>query len=240
MAGLAPILCCIIGMALALALVMPSTVAFVASSSLLNTRSNSCWHGVDQSRSSRSSFPLCMMAEKKNRKARRLADGQKRKSTSSKSPRQPARSASDTKWLQVLDVASSIEAGSVKVVSAKYKGEDKFFALATYGGKYFAVSEGCGRCKFPMINGKVKVLVGNGKVEDIKEGEMQDPEASVAAVCPLCGAIFDMTTGLIAGEQPKGLLPSLVSKLVSQTAAEKVTPYQAQALSTGALVVRVD
>lgn len=37
------------------------------------------------------------------------------------------------------------------MVSGKYKGNDKFFTLATYGGKFFAVSEACGRCKFPMV-----------------------------------------------------------------------------------------
>lgn len=41
----------------------------------------------------------------------------------------------------------------------------------------------------------MKVLVGPGKTEDIKEGEQQDPEASVVLVCPLCGAFFDMSTG---------------------------------------------
>lgn len=39
-----------------------------------------------------------------------------------------------------------------KVVSAKYKGNDQFFALATHGGRFFAVSEACGRCKFPMVS----------------------------------------------------------------------------------------
>ncbi len=46
--------------------------------------------------------------------------------------------------------------------------------------------------------------------------------------------------GAIAGEKPQGLGQVLVSKVVSQTPAEKIATYQAQKLSTGAVVVRVD
>ena len=46
--------------------------------------------------------------------------------------------------------------------------------------------------------------------------------------------------GAIAGEQPKGLAQTFVSKIVSQSNVESITPYQAQELSTGAIVVRVD
>lgn len=46
--------------------------------------------------------------------------------------------------------------------------------------------------------------------------------------------------GAIAGEQPKGLAQTFVSKIVSQSDVESVTPYQAQELSSGAIVVRVD
>lgn len=59
---------------------------------------------VDRPRSSRPPLPLSMMAEKKNRKARRLVEAQQKKSKksgSSKGGNQPARSASDAKWLQV-------------------------------------------------------------------------------------------------------------------------------------------
>lgn len=46
-----------------------------------------------------------------------------------------------------------------------------------------------------QINGKVKVLKGDGKAEDVKAGVEQDPEADVAISCPLCGAMFDLRTG---------------------------------------------
>ncbi|CAM9824137.1 unnamed protein product [Laminaria digitata] len=180
-----------------------------------------------------------MMAEK-NRRARRIIESRKKKAATANAPSKPTRSSSDAKWLQVLDKAPEMEAGGVKVVSGKYKGDDKFFTLATHGGKFFAVSEACGRCKFPMINGRVKVLLGDGKAEDVKEGAEEDPEADVGIGCPLCGAMFDMRTGAIAGEQPKGLAQTFVSKIVSQSNVESVTPYQAQELSTGAIVVRVD
>lgn len=49
-----------------------------------------------------------------------------------------------------------------------------------------------------------------------------------------------LRAGAIAGEQPKGLAQMFVSKVVSQTPAESITTYQAQSLSTGAVVVRVD
>eukprot|EP00904_Undaria_pinnatifida_P002739 jgi/Undpi1/12466/HiC_scaffold_5.g02137.m1 len=139
-----------------------------------------------------------------------------------------------------MDILAHYATNVTQVVSGKYKGNDKFFTLATHGGKYFAVSEACGRCKFPMINGRVKVLLGEGKAEDVKEGVEDDPEADVGIGCPLCGAIFDMRTGAIAGEQPKGLAQTFVSKIVSQSNVESITPYQAQELSTGAIVVRVD
>lgn len=48
---------------------------------------------------------------------------------------------------------------------------------------------------FLQVNGKVKVLIGEGKAEDVKAGVEEDPEADVAISCPLCGAMFDMTTG---------------------------------------------
>lgn len=48
---------------------------------------------------------------------------------------------------------------------------------------------------FGQINGRVKVLLGEGKAEDVKEGVEDDPEADVGIGCPLCGAIFDMRTG---------------------------------------------
>lgn len=48
---------------------------------------------------------------------------------------------------------------------------------------------------FSQVNGKVKVLIGEGKAEDVKAGVEEDPEADVAISCPLCGAMFDMTTG---------------------------------------------
>lgn len=38
-----------------------------------------------------------------------------------------------------------------QVVSGKYQEEDKFFTLAAHGGRLFAVSEGCGRCQFPLV-----------------------------------------------------------------------------------------
>eukprot|EP00903_Cladosiphon_okamuranus_P017271 g15915.t1 len=190
--------------------------------------------------SSSGSVTTTVMMAGKNRRERRYADGKKKKSSSSErgGTRQP--STSDAKWLQVLDKAPEIETGSVKVVSGKYKGEEKFFTLASHGGNFFAVGEACGRCKFPMINGKVKVLLGGGKAEDVKAGVEQDPEADVAIACPLCGAMFDMRTGKVAGEQPEGLAQVLVSKVVSQTPVESITTYPAQSLSTGAIVVRVD
>eukprot|EP00752_Nemacystus_decipiens_P008478 g7575.t1 len=175
-----------------------------------------------------------MMAGK-NRRERRYADGKKKKA----SAKRPTPT-SDAKWMQVLDKAPEMETGSVKVVSGKYKGEDKFFTLASHGGNYFAVSEACGRCKFPMINGKVKVLLGEGKAEDVKPGVEEDPDADVAIACPLCGAMFDLRTGKVAGEQPKGLAQTFVSKVVSQTPVENITTYPAKSLSTGAVVVRVD
>ncbi|CAM9798191.1 unnamed protein product [Pylaiella littoralis] len=198
-------------------------------------RATRSWRPSSSSRTT----ALTMMA--KNRRERRYADGKGKKSSASKGPkRQPSGPGSDAKWLQVLDKAPEMEIGSVKVVSGKYKGDDKFFTLATHGGNFFAVSEACGRCKFPMINGKVKLLKDGGKAEDVKEGVEQDPEAEVAIGCPLCGAMFDLRTGAIAGEQPKGLAQMLVSKVVSQTPVESIKTYQAQALSTGAVIVRVD
>ncbi|CAB1119179.1 unnamed protein product [Ectocarpus sp. CCAP 1310/34] len=179
-----------------------------------------------------------MMMAKKNRRERRYAEAKKKKSSGSK--QQPSGATSSAKWLQVLDNTSELEPGSVKVVSGKYKGEDRVFTLAAYGGTYYAVSEACGRCKFPLINGKVKLLTGGGKAEDLKPGVEQDPEAEIAIACPLCGAMFNLRTGEIAGEQPKGLAQVLVSKVVSQTPAESITTHQAQVLSTGAVVVRVD
>lgn len=46
-----------------------------------------------------------------------------------------------------------------------------------------------------QINGKVKLLLGDGKAEDVKVGVEEDPEAEVAIGCPLCGAMFDLRTG---------------------------------------------
>lgn len=46
-----------------------------------------------------------------------------------------------------------------------------------------------------QINGKVKVLKGEGKVEDVKDSADEDPEAEVGIGCPLCGAVFDLRTG---------------------------------------------
>lgn len=46
-----------------------------------------------------------------------------------------------------------------------------------------------------QINGKVKILKGDGKAEDVKAGVEQDPDADVAISCPLCGAMFDLRTG---------------------------------------------
>lgn len=46
-----------------------------------------------------------------------------------------------------------------------------------------------------QINGRVKVLLGDGKAEDVKEGAEEDAEADVGIGCPLCGAMFDMRTG---------------------------------------------
>ena len=54
-----------------------------------------------------------------------------------------------------------------------------------------------------QINGRVKILLGEGKAEDVKEGMEEDPEADVGIGCPLCGAMFDMRTG-------KGLDPESV------------------------------
>lgn len=46
-----------------------------------------------------------------------------------------------------------------------------------------------------QINGKVKLLPGEGKVEDVRAGAEEDPEAEVGIACPLCGAVFDLRTG---------------------------------------------
>ncbi len=46
-----------------------------------------------------------------------------------------------------------------------------------------------------QINGKVKLLKGEGKVEDVKAGVEEDPDAEVGIACPLCGAVFDLRTG---------------------------------------------
>lgn len=46
-----------------------------------------------------------------------------------------------------------------------------------------------------QINGRVKVLLGDGKAEEVTEGSEEDPEADVGIGCPLCGAMFDMRTG---------------------------------------------
>lgn len=46
-----------------------------------------------------------------------------------------------------------------------------------------------------QINGKVKLLTGGGKAEDVKPGVEQDPEAEIAIACPLCGAMFNLRTG---------------------------------------------
>lgn len=55
-----------------------------------------------------------------------------------------------------------------------------------------------------------------------------------------CARTSRLHAGAIAGEQPKGLAQMFVSKVVSQTPTESITTYQAQSLSTGAVVVRVD
>ncbi|CAM9650343.1 unnamed protein product [Scytosiphon promiscuus] len=195
---------------------------------------SSCTGSTRSTRSTRTR--MMMAAGKKNRRERRFSDGKQKKASANRS----SGPTSDAKWLQVLDETPEMETGSVKVVSGKYKGEDKFFTLTTHAGEFYAVSEACGRCKFPLINGKVKLLTGEGKVEDVKDGAEQDPDAEVGIGCPLCGAAFNLRTGAIAGEKPEGLAQLLVSKVVSQTPVESITTYQAQALSSGAIVVRVD
>lgn len=175
-----------------------------------------------------------------NRRSRRMAEDAKKKDKSSKKPSNlPGASKSDAKWLQVLDKTPEIEPGSAKVVSGKYKGEDKFFTLAMYAGRFYAVSEACGRCKFPLINGKLKTLDSDNKAQDVVAGVEEDPDAEVAIGCPLCGAVFNMGTGDVVGEQPEGFAQGLMSKLLSQKIAERMKPYDARALSSGAVVVRV-
>ncbi|CAM9473059.1 unnamed protein product, partial [Ectocarpus sp. 12 AP-2014] len=156
--------------------------------------SSAGWHTHAVARAAtRSTRPTTtIMMAKKNRRERRYAEAKNKKSSGSK---QPSGATSSAKWLQVLDNTSELEPGSVKVVSGKYKGEDRVFTLAAYGGTYYAVSEACGRCKFPLINGKVKLLTGGGNAEDVKSGMEQDPEAEIAIACPLCGAMFNLRTG---------------------------------------------
>ncbi|CAM9578032.1 unnamed protein product [Sphacelaria rigidula] len=175
-----------------------------------------------------------MMANRRGR--RRAADA--KKGNSPAGPRsQPG--GSGAKWLQVLDEMPEIPPGSVKVVSGKYQEEDKFFTLAAHGGRLFAVSEGCGRCQFPLINGKVKTLDESGKAQDIVPGVEEDPDSEVAISCPLCGAVFNMGTGDVVGEQPEGIAQGFMSKLLSQKVAERVKPYDARLLSTGEVIIRV-
>lgn len=60
-----------------------------------------------------------------------------------------------------------------QVVSGKYKGDDKFFALAKYGGKFFAVSEACGRCKFPMVRVLPQVPPSAGLLRDCDQHQQE-------------------------------------------------------------------
>lgn len=68
----------------------------------------------------------------------------------------------------------------------------------------------------------------------IHRANLETPELKTCMVKPTSAS------GKIAGEQPKGLAQLFVSKVVSQTPVESIKTYQAQALSTGAVVVRVD
>ncbi|CAM9762436.1 unnamed protein product [Choristocarpus tenellus] len=125
-----------------------------------------------------------------NRRARRFSP-EKGKGGSPKN--KPSSSGSDAKWLQVLSSEPDLKPSASMVVSGKYKGDELYFSLARQGGRIFAVSEACGRCKFPMINGKVTVESEPGGGGELVDGE--DPEAVVSISCPLCGAKFDMSTG---------------------------------------------
>ncbi|CAM9612326.1 unnamed protein product [Discosporangium mesarthrocarpum] len=172
-----------------------------------------------------------------NRRTRRYS-----KTSSKQAPQtQAAMPVSGAKWLQVLASEPDIKPGSIQVVSGKYKGEDKYFALARHGGRMFATSEACGRCKFPMVKGKVTAIGkpgdGNGGVE-LVDGE--DPTADLLISCPLCGASFDMKTGEARGSKAQGFMQGLVSNVMSQAPTESITAYDSKVLDSGAVLVRVE
>ena len=139
-------------------------------------------------------------------------------------------------FTKVLDVGSELaEAeGSQKAVGPLGKDNKTFLLLIRRkGGKISSIDANCGRCKFPLLKGKVSEDLS---LADEDTGGKDDKGI---ITCPLCAVRFSLGSGLVTGAQADGVLQRVSASFFSKQIATGLKTYEAEAATDGGVYVRL-
>ncbi|EKU22693.1 hypothetical protein NGA_0482400 [Nannochloropsis gaditana CCMP526] len=132
-------------------------------------------------------------------------------------------------FTKVLDVGSELAdaEGSQKAVGPLK--DDKFLLLIRRKeGRVSAIDANCGRCKFPLLKGKVS-----------EDPSVEDDEDKGIITCPLCAVRFSLASGLVTGAQADNVLQRVSASFFSKQIASGLKTYAAAAGTDGSVYAKL-
>ncbi|CAM9282261.1 unnamed protein product [Phaeothamnion confervicola] len=128
------------------------------------------------------------------------------------------------KWLEVCQETDIKPGeGATKAIATKVQGKEFLFVLVRHADKVYAISESCGKCKFPLI-----------------DGTLVETEASQIK-CPLCGQTFSLSSGkqgALLG--PPGWMQGIVSGIMAKGEVNDIKAYETKVTLSGQVLVRIE
>lgn len=118
-------------------------------------------------------------------------------------------------WVEVASSADDIPQGDgdTKAVTAR----SETLVLIKQGEKIYGVAASCTTCKFPMLSAK------------IREGGDDGPNVA----CGLCGTLYQLDNGKIAGKEEIGGISGAFGNLMSKNTATDIATYEVRTAPSG-------
>ncbi|GAB5037354.1 Hypothetical protein NocV09_07400090 [Nannochloropsis oceanica] len=132
-------------------------------------------------------------------------------------------------FTKVLEVGTELaEAeGSQKAVGPLK--DDKYLLLIRRkAGAISAIDANCGRCKFPLLKGKIS-----------EDPTIEDEDDKGIITCPLCAVRFSLATGLVTGAKADGVIQQVSASFFSKQIASGLKTYSTSAATDGGVYVKL-
>uniref|UniRef100_A0A7S2USE0 Rieske domain-containing protein n=1 Tax=Fibrocapsa japonica TaxID=94617 RepID=A0A7S2USE0_9STRA len=130
-------------------------------------------------------------------------------------------------WIQVFESDEDMDSkeGATKAVEITDPlGKPAPVLMIRHEGKISSTEIGCGRCQFPLINGKIMDQDGEPHIE-----------------CPLCGCGFSLSSGVYKEEmdgQSKGLMQNMMGGFMGKTTPKNIKVYRTEENNVGEVYIK--